>query len=90
MEKEQVVKQLEELRDGVVDSLHWEEYNFIGQGNMIFEGILTQESEIRIVDQILSYLASQGVMIKTPHGMRLLSDLLKKAVGGINATTEEK
>ncbi len=28
--------------------------------------------------QILSYLASQGVMIQTPHGLMMLSDLIKK------------
>jgi len=29
-------------------------------------------------DQILSYLAKQGVMIQTPQGIMMLSDLLKK------------
>lgn len=29
----------------IIDNLHWKEFKFIGQDDMIMEGILTQESE---------------------------------------------
>ena len=44
------------LREKVVDLIHWKEYKFVGQGNMIFEGSLTQESEEYISDRILEAL----------------------------------
>ena len=43
-------------RQQLIDSLHWREYTFVGQGNAIFEGILTQESEEQIADQILALI----------------------------------
>ncbi len=41
-------------REKVIDLLHWEELTFIGQGNAIFEGSLTQVSEDYIADRIIA------------------------------------
>lgn len=45
-----------ELREKVIDLLHWKQYRFIGQDNMIFEGSLTQDSEEVIANQILALI----------------------------------
>lgn len=45
----------EKLREKIVDLVHWKQYNFI-QGNMLYEGILTQKSEELIANQIIEAL----------------------------------
>jgi len=44
------------LRENIIDSLHWVEFTFLGQSNLVFRGILTQSSEEVIADQILSLI----------------------------------
>lgn len=52
----------EQLMGRIIDSLHWKEYRFIGQGDTVFEGSLTQESEEQIATQILQALKEPVVI----------------------------
>jgi hypothetical protein len=56
--------ELEELREGMWQRLHDHKRENEWSG---------------VVIDLLTYLASQGVMMQTPHGIMMLSDLLKEA-----------
>lgn len=43
----------EALKGKIIDALHWKQYWFMGQGEAIYEGSLTQESEEQIAELLI-------------------------------------